>query len=84
MQIGGKSRKPQLPSKPQTVIKLADHINEHLLIKMSETGQVVLSWVGDPNAATKFDSKYAAKVRIRDLDLPQTRCFFTLPFKEAK
>lgn len=33
-------------------------------------------WVGDPNAATKFDSKYSAKERTRNIEnVSATRCF---------
>lgn len=69
MQIGGKS-KIKKPSQPQFVVQKAYGVNEFL--KLGEE----LEWVGDPNSATKFDSKYGAKSRVREMaDVPVTRCF---------
>lgn len=69
MQIGGKT-KTLKPTQPQYVVQLGEGYNEFL--KLGEE----VTWVGDPNAATKFDSKYAAKSRVKDLaDVPNTRCF---------
>lgn len=73
--IGGKTKKVK-PTKPQFVVQLASHINEYMLFKTDHAGQLNITWIGDPNAATKFDSKYAAKHRVRELlDVPETRCF---------
>ncbi len=70
MQIGGKSKKPNKPTQPQFVVQLSLNHNEYLKLGAE------IEWVGDPNAATKFDSKYAAKTRVRDLeDVPDGRCF---------
>lgn len=74
MQIGGKT-KIFKPTQPQYVVQIAEHINEYM--KLVADGDVLLvTWVGDPNAATKFDSKYNAKTRVRDIEnVPATRCF---------
>lgn len=70
MQIGGKSKKVSRPTQPQFVVRLAPW--ENLYLKLG----IELEWVGDPNAATKFDSKYAAKCRVRDLaDVPEGRVY---------
>jgi hypothetical protein len=82
---GGKSRKEKLPSQPQFVVQLSSELNQYALIGMDEKNMATLTWIGDPNAATKFNSKYEAKSRVRDMvDIPTTRVFFTLPFKGAK
>ena len=74
--IGGKSRKPKLPTQPQFVIKLAEHLNEYAVIGTDDNQRATLAWIGDPNAATKFDSKYQAKSRTREIaDIPETRVF---------
>ncbi len=71
VQIGGKSKKVAKPSQPQFVVQISQSVNEYA--KLTVEG---VDWVGDPNAATKFDSKYAAKTRVRELvDVPDTRCF---------
>ncbi len=71
--IGGKTKIVKA-DKPQFVVKLAEHLNEYLKLTWDGT-EVSLSWIGDPNAATKFDNKYAAKYRIREFDdIPATRC----------
>lgn len=77
--IGGKHRKAKLPSQPQVVIKLADGLNQFAQIGMDGEHRATLAWIGDPNAATKFNSKYEAKARTRDMaDIPQTRVFHVL------
>jgi hypothetical protein len=77
--IGGKPRKPKLPSQPQIVIQLAAHLNQYAAIGMDEKQNATLAWIGDPNAATKFNSKYEAKSRTRDMaDVPETRVFHVL------
>lgn len=69
MQIGGKTKLLK-PTQPQFVVQRSENSNEYL--KLGEE----LTWVGDPNSATKFDSKYAAKTRVREFaDVPATRCF---------
>ncbi len=74
--IGGKT-KTKKPTQPQYVVQLAPHLNEFARLIYDEDHQEVLvDWIGDPNAATKFDSKYAAKARMREFeDVPATRCF---------
>ncbi len=71
--IGGKT-KTKKPTQPQYVVQLAPHLNE--FARLVYDGEVIVTWIGDPNAATKFDSKYAAKARMREFeDVPATRCF---------
>ena len=71
--IGGKTKKLK-PIQPQYVVQLAPHLNE--FARLIYDGEVIVTWVGDPNAATKFGSKYAAKARMREFeDVPATRCF---------
>lgn len=75
MQIGGKT-KILKPTQPQYVVQIAEHINEYARFVTDETGKLLINWVGDPKSATKFDSKYQAKFRVRELaDVPATRCF---------
>ena len=82
--IGGKTKKPHAPIQPQYVVQVANHINEYLLIGSDDRGNILLSWIGDPNAATKFDSKYAAKARVREMEnVPETRCFKQLEQKRG-
>lgn len=77
--IGGKHRKAKLPSQPQVVIQLAHGLNQYAAFGVDQAGRAIVSWIGDPNAATKFDSKYAAKSRTRDIaDIPTTRVFQVL------
>jgi hypothetical protein len=77
--IGGKHRKPKLPSQPQVVIKLAEGLNQFAQIGMDGEQRATLAWIGDPNAATKFNSKYEAKTRVRDFaDIPETRVFHVI------
>ena len=72
--IGGKT-KVRKPTQPQFVVQSAPTLNSYAKLEYIE-GDVIVNWVGDPNAATKFDSKYAAKARVRELaDVPETRCF---------
>lgn len=75
MQIGGTKRKPLKATQPMFVVQKGYLANEYMKL-VYEDGQVTIIWVGDPNAATQFTSKYAAKARIRELDdVPSTRCF---------
>lgn len=72
--IGGKTRVVR-PTQPQFVVQLASYLNEFMLLKVEGDDLLVL-WVGDPNAATKFNSKYNAKMRVREIEnIPVTRCF---------
>lgn len=75
MQIGGTKRKEAKATQPMFVVQLDPNTNSFAkLIYIDSNVEVV--WVGDPNAATQFTSKYAAKTRVRELaDVPQTRCF---------
>lgn len=84
MQIGGKT-KPKKPTQPQFVVQAAEHVNEYALFKTGTTGHINITWVGDPNSATKFDSKYQAKSRVREIEnVPTTRCFRKLNWIEGK
>ena len=77
--IGGKTRRPDRPDKPQFVIQRGFGINEYALIGMDDKGQATLAWVGDPNSASKYDSKYDAKFRTRHIaDIPENRTFRVL------
>lgn len=77
--IGGKTKKAKTPSKPQVVIQRGFSLNEYALIGMDDRQNVTLAWVGDPNAATKFESKYDAKNRTRHIDdIPENRTFRVL------
>ena len=77
--IGGKPRKPKIPSQPQVVIRLAYGLNQYAQIGMDGEQRATLAWIGDPNAATKFNSKYEAKSRTREFaDIPETRVFHVL------
>lgn len=77
--IGGKSKKAKMPSQPQVVVQRANFTNEFALIGINDDQQAILSWVGDPNAATKFNSRYEAKSRVRDIvDVPESRIFKVL------
>lgn len=80
MQIGGKTKKKlQAPSKPQVVIQRAFGINEYALLGMDDKSNITLAWVGDPYAATKYESKYDAKNRTRHIgDIPEGRVFRVL------
>ncbi len=74
--IGGKSRKPDVPTQPQFVVQFADGVNEYARIGNDPKGHTIVAWVGDPNAATKFNSKYEAKSRTREMEnIPGTRVF---------
>ncbi len=82
--IGGKPRKPKTPTKPQVVIQRGLGLNEYALIGMDEKSNITLDWVGDPNAATKYDSKYDAKFRTRLIaDIPEARAFRVLEVQRA-
>lgn len=77
--IGGKPRKAKAPTQPQVVIQRAPFTNEFALFGTDDKGRAVLAWIGDPHAATKFNSKYEAKSRTREMeDVPQTRAFKVL------
>jgi hypothetical protein len=82
--IGGKPRKAKLPSQPQVVIQRAPFTNEFALFGADDRGNATVAWIGDPNAATKFNSKFEAKSRTREMeDVPSTRAFKTLEHKTA-
>jgi hypothetical protein len=75
MQIGGTKRKEAKATQPMFVVQFSANENRYLWLGYNN-GEAGVTWVGDPNAATQFSSKYAAKARIRELaDVPQTRCF---------
>lgn len=77
--IGGKHRQQKRPTQPQFVVQASADVNEYAVIGMDEKNHAALGWIGDPNAATKFNSKYEAKARVRDMeDVPATRVFFML------
>jgi hypothetical protein len=81
--IGGKSRKPALPKQPQVVVQRAPYTNEFALFATDDKGLLVITWIGDPNAATKFNSKYEAKSRTREMEnIPDTRVMKVLEQKE--
>jgi len=81
--IGGKTKKPHAPMKPQVVIQIADGINQFALLSADDKGHPTIDWIGDPNAATKFDSKYSAKFRTMSIaDIPETRVFSILEIKK--
>lgn len=80
--IGGKPRKAKLPSQPQVVIQRAAYVNEYALFGTDDKGLTILTWIGDPNAATKFNSKYEAKSRTREMEnVPESRVFMQLEHK---
>ncbi len=80
--IGGKPRKAKLPEQPQVVVQRAAFTNEYALIGIDQKGFAVISWIGDPNAATKFNSKYEAKSRTREMDnIPESRVLKVLERK---
>lgn len=75
MQIGGTKRKLLKATQPMFVVQKGYFANEYMKL-VYEAGSINIEWVGDPNAATQFSSKYAAKTRVRELaDVPMTRCF---------
>lgn len=75
MLIGHKT-KLKKSEKPQVVIERYRGANDFALLTNNEANELTLSWIGDPNAATKFDSKYAAKERTRNIaDIPDSRAF---------
>lgn len=75
MQIGGKTKKAHKADKFQFVVQKAYGVNEYLKFVADDSG-LSFTWTSDPNDATKFDSKYAAKERVRDIEgLSATRCF---------
>lgn len=77
--IGGKPRKAKRPSQPQIVVQRGLFTNEFARIDLDDKGLAHLNWIGDPNAATKFNSKYEAKARVREMEnVPESRVFKTL------
>jgi hypothetical protein len=77
--IGGKTKKANLPTQPQVVIQRAAYTNEFALIGVDDKRHVTIAWIGDPNAATKFNSKYEAKSRTREIaDIRESRVFKVL------
>ena len=82
--IGGKTRKKELPKQPQVVVQRAPYTNEYALFGTDDKGLLILTWIGDSNAATKFNSKYEAKHRTREMEnIPETRVFKVLEHKVA-
>lgn len=82
--IGGKPRKKALPTQPQFVLQRAAFTNEYALFATDDKSALIVTWIGDPNAATKFNSKYEAKSRTRDMEnIPETRVFKALEHKSA-
>lgn len=80
--IGGKHRAPKKPTKPEVVIQRGFGINEYAIIGVDDNHNTTLAWVGDPNAATKYVSKYDAKFRTRLIDdIPEGRVFKVLAEK---
>lgn len=84
-QIGGTTKKKLVkPVQPQYVVQIAEHLNQYAQIKIDEEGNTNIFWIGDPYAATKFDSKYAAKLRTREIvNVPETRVFRELEIRKA-
>jgi hypothetical protein len=81
--IGGKHRKPKLPSQPQIVIQWAPDAKRYAKLDVDEKQFAIIAWVGDPNAATKFNSKFEAKSRTRDMaDIPDSRVFRVMEVNE--
>lgn len=75
VQIGGKTKNAHKPTQPQYVVQKAYGVNEYLKFVADDSG-LAFTWTSDPQEATKFDSKYASKERVRDIDgLPATPCF---------
>jgi hypothetical protein len=82
--IGGKPRKAKLPSQPQVVVQRAAYTNEFALLGTDDKGLSTLAWIGDPNGATKFNSKFEAKSRVREMEnVPETRVFKVLERSHA-
>lgn len=77
--IGGKHRAPHRPSQPQFVVRWSDRANLFAKLGVDDRGAATLTWIGDPRAATQFDSRYAAKTRVRDIaEVPETRVIMPL------
>lgn len=75
MQIGGKT-KIKKAAQPQFVVQMAETLNEYLLFRVDVDNGFTINWVGDPKSASKFNSKFQAKCRVRELEgIPATRCF---------
>jgi hypothetical protein len=78
MIIGGKTRRAARPAQPQFVVRRAPLANAFMQL-ITVDGVTTLAWIGDPAAATKFDSKYAAKCRVREIaDVPDSRAIVQL------
>ncbi len=76
----GQKTKTLKPSQPQVVCQRGQGQNEFLLLTVDPQGGLLQQWIGDPKAATKWDSRYAAKCRIRDIEgLPEGRVWKELP-----
>lgn len=86
MQIGGTLKKKHVaPTKPQFVIQKAAGINEFVLLKNDDNSNVMLSWIGDPYAASKYESKYDAKNRTSHIaNIPESRVFVVLEQRKEK
>src|ERR1700722_12138543 len=83
--IGGNHRKPKLPTQPQFVVQAAAHLNQFAVFDTDDKGHATIAWIGDPNAATTFNSRYAAKLRTREFDnVPETRVFKALERAAAR
>lgn len=80
--IGGKTKKAKAPTQPQFVIQTAEGVNLFARLHNDDKGEMHVLWIGDPNAATKFDSKCQAKFRTREIhNIPETRVFKPLEMK---
>lgn len=77
--IGGKHRTAKRPTQPQWVIESSRLSNQFMLLGQDDKGHTTIAWIGDPYNASKFNSKYEAKNRTRELaDIPETRHFKVL------
>lgn len=73
VQVGGKTKKTAKAAQPQFVVESGFGTNLFLKFVSDDNG-LLLTWIGDPNEATPFSSKFAAKERIRELeDIPAGR-----------
>lgn len=67
VQIGGKTKKAAKATQPQFVVESGFATNEYFKIISDDKG-LLITWIGDANSAMKFDSKFAAKSRICEID----------------
>lgn len=84
VQIGGKTKQKRaaLPYQPQIVVQRREGVNEYAKFGIDDEGKATIEWIGDPRAATRFDSRFQAKVRVRDMeDVPDCRTFHALEQK---